>query len=173
MKRNGRPAPRSRAAYQQKEKLDLSFLYQEAARYFRVFLAGRQDEARRLRRRLVRRLARAMSAGEVTAKHWLLLADLYTRLKPAECCLRQALRIAPRDAEVHAELAYVLARRGRAREARRHVSLALRYCKAGDPVEEEILYAAGDAAAMVDQEDLARKAKRRGRSRFPDSPLFR
>jgi cytochrome c-type biogenesis protein CcmH/NrfG len=160
------------ASQHRKSGLELTAFYNEGAEYFHALLSGKRDHARRLRHRLIRKLNGVVSTADATPKHWLLLADIYARLDPIERCIRQALRLAHDDAEAHAELAHVLARRGKANEVRRHVELALRYCKRGDPVEEVILHTVADAAAMVHQEDLARNARRRGRRRFPESVLF-
>ena len=147
-------------------------LLEEARDYYYHFLKGQRKKASSIKRRLVRKIRRNMeSPSSESAAGWLLLADLFVQKKTRSGALARALELAPRNPEVHAELASLSAESEDRDAVKHHGKKALRYCRGFD-IEETILWTVYDAARSVALQELAQKALRVGKQRFPESVFF-
>ena len=100
-----------------------------------------------------------------------MLGDVLRRRKDRIRCYLTVLNVAPRHAEAHAELSLVYAQM-KDPQYGPHAEQALANCR-GNLIEDDILQTALDAAEIMGDRELANRARKLGRRRFPTSALFR
>ncbi len=121
-----------------------------AEEYFYTYLVkGRRRDAALMKARTIGFIRRAIARGDGPAELlWLQLADLYVQVRSKEKCLRQALRISPKNPEAHGELALIYGERGKKRTCLRHCETALRNCSGYD-IEDVVVSTVKHALAEI------------------------
>ncbi len=135
-----------------------------------TWLSGRRQEASKLRRRVFGLIRRHLARDPKNVRLWCLLGDTYGQTAKRVDCYRRALQSDPGDPEANAELAELYATTGDTRWAQ-HFDRALATCRGFD-VEESVIYAAKEAAAIAGDAKRERRARTLGARRFPHCSLF-
>jgi len=141
-----------------------------AEEYYRLFLSGHIVDSTKLKRKLIRRIKRELDARPRLPSLWCMLGDLYTHHSKRIEFYKHAIDVCSRHGEGYSELARDYAA---IRDPRYGICIdkAVRFC-CNDILEEEVLYAALDAARIARDEKRAERVRRIGQRRFPDCSLF-
>jgi hypothetical protein len=167
MVRTGRQAPGSR-----KPKLEgpLRRANELCSAYYEQHIRNGYVGAAREKRRAIRFIQRA-AARDRRAEYYCLLSDLRCHRKLRIAAAAEALRIDPRCAEAHSQLAEEYAEIGDKPRCERHCLNTLRYC-AGDVNDDVFLLTVMRAARQVGLQGLAERARRLGHKRYPKDSWF-